>query len=238
MITFIKEKNFYFSENAFPYGKKIIYLNPETYIYFRKKIHLIKNIDHVVFDGFFIIYLLRVFGIKIREQQSFDFSSLATPCFEFISNNRLNLFIIGATDDDLDYFKKTLIHRFPKLNIVGMHNGYFDVSNLDTINNIKKKIIETETNFILVGMGGIKQEIFTNQMTDLTNITVFTCGAFISQTRKSTNYFPKILKTLHLRWVIRFIREPKIIRRVISSYPQLILFMTIDWINSKKTRTI
>jgi N-acetylglucosaminyldiphosphoundecaprenol N-acetyl-beta-D-mannosaminyltransferase len=232
MFTFIKEKivdvELLLADNKVG---SVIYLNPSTYNYFRKNMGLIKNIDGVRFDGLFMSSFLKLFGVKVPKRQSFDMTSLAPRVFNKAEKEGLKIFICGGTDDDVHKFSKIIKNRYSNLQIVGKRNGYFSDAEFE---KVKDEITEYNPDILILGLGGRKQEIMASMLTPYINGYIFTCGAFISQTTKKIDFYPRYIDKLNLRWAYRFVVEPRTIKRVLISYPLFVVYLLIDFIKYKK----
>src|SRR5690606_14863225 len=107
--------------------------------------------------------------------------------------------------------------NFPCLNILGFQDGYF--SDQEQI-KIKAKIKELSPDLIFLGMGSPKQEELAIVLKN-PKLTVYTCGAFISQTANyGVNYYPYLINKLHLRWLYRIFKEKGLVRRYLIEYPK------------------
>ncbi|MBA6349451.1 WecB/TagA/CpsF family glycosyltransferase [Colwellia sp. BRX8-9] len=231
MFTFIKEKIVNVEEMLINNEKgSVIYLNPSTYNYFRKNMDLIENVDGVRFDGIFMSSFLKLFGINVPKRQSFDMTSLAPQVFEKAEKEGLTLFFCGGADEDVNKFCQIIQSKYKNLQIAGKRNGYFSD---DDFSKVKDEIIKDKPDIVILGLGGRKQEVVASKLTPFINGYIFTCGAFISQTTKRIDFYPKYINRLNLRWAYRFIVEPRTIKRVLISYPSFVVYLFIDFINYK-----
>jgi len=232
MFAFIKEK-IVDVEELLVNNKKgsVVYLNPSTYNYFRKNMKLIKNVDGVRFDGLFMSSFLKLFGVKVPKRQSFDMTSLAPRVFDKAQKEGLTLYVCGGTNEDVSNFCKIIINKYPDLLIVGQRNGYFSD---DEFSKVKDEITKDKPDIVILGLGGRKQEAVASELTPFINGYIFTCGAFISQTTKRIDFYPKYINRLNLRWAYRFIVEPRTISRVLISYPSFVVYLLIDFVKYKR----
>ena len=198
----------------------ILYLNPETYIFYRKNTSLLKNVLGLRFDGLLFSNLNKVFLKTVTARRSFDFTSLADAYFSFLQVNASKVAVIGATEAHLVSFIQVLNTRYPKLNVVASRSGY----GFET-----KKFTEPDVDFFLVGMGGLLQDRIAIELSEAyPKAQVLTCGAFISQTAMSGgDYYPRLVDKFNLRFLYRWYREPRVFIRVIFKYP--IFFALYMW---------
>lgn len=192
---------------------------------------LIANIDGVRFDGFFMTAVLRVFNIKVPKRQSFDMTSLAPIVFEKAELENLRVYICGGSDNDIENFIILIKTKYPNLNIVGSKNGYFSY---EEFGELKSDVVTLKPDLVVLGLGGIKQEIIASKLSPFVEGYIFTCGAFISQTTKNINYYPKFIDKYNLRWAYRFWKEPHTIKRVLVSYPRFVLNLFADYYRYKR----
>lgn len=193
---------------------RLTYLNPEKLL--TADLGIYENLS-VRVDGAFLSWVIERGLKKGVERASFDFSSLADSIFSTIEKAKLSLAIIGAKESEVISFAKIVRERYG-IDIALTHNGYFDAS--DDINVIKQ-LRNSGANVVLIGMGGIRQDEFASQVASaIEGISIFTCGAFVSQTAAgSGDYYPHLIQRLDLRWLYRFYHEPHTIRRVARYYP-------------------
>jgi N-acetylglucosaminyldiphosphoundecaprenol N-acetyl-beta-D-mannosaminyltransferase len=232
IITLLKEKlnkskDVELSNND---NKLITFLNPYSYLLFRKNLLLFSKLDVIYIDGILLIYLLRLFSIK-SYRHSFDMTSLAPLVFNDASKKNKKLYFVGSKQEEIVEFVEKIKEEYPKLNIIGFRNGYFDeLTKKESI----QKIILLQPDIVISGMGTPFQEEF---LIDLRKEgwdgTGYTCGGFLHQTAKNIEYYPKIFDTLNLRWLYRIYDEPKLLRRYVVLYPKSILIYIFDAITYK-----
>ncbi|MFZ4168772.1 WecB/TagA/CpsF family glycosyltransferase [Enterobacter ludwigii] len=199
---------------------KVSFVNPFSYPIIAKRPDLIENIDYWFSDGSTLCLVTNLF--RKREEKisrgSFDFSSLAGPCFEYLQNNFLSVAIIGGTADECeracDYFRK----QYPRLNICFHHHGFLDLSNASEVLEL---LINSKPDALVIGMGTPKQEEFMINAANLLSHCkmFFTCGGFITQTATSGDYYHPLVKKLGLRWLQRAILHKHVRHRLLFDYP-------------------
>lgn len=209
----------------------ITFLNPFSYLFFRKNQHLFSSFDMIFIDGFLLVVLLRIIGIRSK-RTSFDMTSLAPKVFERCINSDKSIYFIGSDDASINSFITRIQNEYPRLNIVGFRNGYF--KNDREYNSAVKLIVETQPDVLVVGMGTPKQEQFLIDFKKTGGKGIgYTCGGFIHQTAKGINYYPKFFNQYNLRWLYRIIDEPKLLKRYLFHYPLSICLFTFDAIQYK-----
>lgn len=234
IIDFIKYKYTNIDEDILKNNKCsfcLIYLNPRTYIYYRKQLDKIECVDGVRFDGIFISWFIRRFIVKKKlfKEQSFDMSSVAPKVFEYSQDESKKLFIAGGDKDDIKKFISIIKDKYNNLILEGYCDGYNDNE------AIVEEIVKSDADIVILGLGSIKQDQVAVQVTKRKKVLCFTCGAFISQTANSNNvqYYPEFIQKTHLRWLYRFFKEKGIFMRVIKYYPLFIVYFFKDYVNYK-----
>jgi N-acetylglucosaminyldiphosphoundecaprenol N-acetyl-beta-D-mannosaminyltransferase len=202
----------------------VSFINPVSYLVLRKHNSTIKNIDYIYCDGILASLWLSLINFSRYERYSFDFTSLASPFFQYCSENNKKVFFIGAHQNEITNFIKTISNEFKDLKISGFRNGYFVD---DELSNILKEIEVSSADVVICGMGCPKQEVFCVEASKvLTNVNVFiTCGGFFHQTQQSISYYPVFIDRFNLRMPYRLFKEKHTRKRVLS-YP-LFLFVAL-----------
>lgn len=227
-IAMLKDK---FGKIPYTVGKIATFINPHSYLFYRKNIDLFQKYDNLYIDGIGLVYLLRLVRIKVH-RSSFDMTSLAPIVFNECITKHKKIYFIGSTEGAILQFIKVIKGAFPGLNIIGYRNGYF--TDKTERENSLKHIIELNPDLVVIGMGTPFQEQF---LIDLKETgwggTGYTCGGFIHQTAKGINYYPDFYNKYNLRWLYRMIDEPKLIKRYLILYPKAILYFLYDVMSYK-----
>ncbi|HDY7739292.1 TPA: WecB/TagA/CpsF family glycosyltransferase [Vibrio vulnificus] len=208
-----------FSEN-----KLFTFVNPYSYYLFKDELTQDeKNCFNIFVDGISLVKLYNFFSSdedKI-ERYSFDFTSLAPTVFEFCERNNIKVAIVGSTDDELELAISVILKRFENLNIVFVHNGFFNIDDEFIYESLSKSGAE----LVISGMGTPRQEKFLLKVKkNCSCIRLgFTCGGFLTQISTNPDYFSPIMSRFHLRWLQRFIRHSFVRKRVLVDYPKFFI---------------
>ena len=215
--------------NYFKKDKIVSYVNVYNYIQLRKSPKLIDKIDIFTLDGILLLILVRVLFLKKFSRLSPDFSSYFEKVFSLCEEGNKKLFFVGASEIEIKKFSKILQTKYPKLNIVGFADGFFKQTEAQEKIDIIKKLAP---DLVLVGLGTPKQEEFAVQLKESNySGTIYTCGAFISQTAKSgAQYYPQYINYLNLRWLYRLFREKGLFERYFIQYPFSVLLILKDYL--------
>lgn len=162
-------------------------------------------------------FMSQVTGRSIA-RVSFDFTSIAGPVFSDAEQQGKRVYIVGATQSELERFIRKLQTRYPRLPIAGYHNGYFDAPQAAAI---QADIRLGRANILIVGLGaGLQERFVLSALNAGFTGVAFTCGGFIRQEAMTNGvYYPEAINHLHLRAFYRMYREPHTIRRYLVDYP-------------------
>lgn len=129
------------------------------------------------------------------------------------------VYLLGATEETLVKCKEKLREFMPKLNIVGSHNGYFDLNNCEGIvDDIKK----SSPWAIFVAMGCPRQESFIQDHIDELPCKFYMgVGGSFDVFAGNVKRAPKWMISVGLEWLYRVSKEPWRIKRL-GSIPKFL----------------
>lgn len=206
-------------------SQTVSYLNIYNYQILRSKSHLIREINFFTLDGIMLVFFLRLLTSKKLIRQSPDFSSYFKDLFAYLDVNKKRVFFIGASENDLLKFVNIIKTKYPNIEISGFLSGYNLRSNI-----AQDQIISNKVDTLIVGMGTPNQEEFITKV-KLAGYkgSSFACGAFFSQTANNgLQYYPSWISKIHLRWIYRIYKEPKLVKRYLIDYPIGLYFLLSD----------
>ena len=193
------------------------FLNPVSYLDAIKHPELFTQFDGIFADGGLLVKAIELFYGKTIQRSSFDMTSLAPLLFNYAQDNGKSIAIIASKQEYVERAVKTLTEKYPKLSIVYYRNGYFDNENDKII--AARKIVMMAPDYLIVGMGIIKQEDFLLKVkkTGFQGIG-FTCGGFIHQVATDkVEYYPKWIDEYNLRFVYRMYKESHTRKRYLKA---------------------
>ena len=204
------------------------FLNPYSYLFFRKEWTLLSKSEGVYVDGIALVYAFKAIGIKC-ERFSFDMTSIAAQLFEKFSLEHKSVYFVGSTEAEIQVFAAKIKSQYPTMKIFGCRNGYFE--NDAEIEVVFNEIASLSPDVVVCGMGAGKQESFIVGLHEHGfKGASFSCGGFIHQTAISvdTKYYPEKIDSLNLRWLYRMFREPKLVKRYAFCYPKFVFCFLLD----------
>lgn len=165
----------------------------------------INQADIVYSDGISIVWASRLLGgcplEKITGREwIFDFCDLA------ITHN-FGLYFLGAAPGIASEASKRLKARYPKLNIVGSTDGYFNQMNND---QILERINISKPHVLLVGMGIPRQDLWIYNNRKVIDVPIcWSVGALFDYLAGVEPSVPEWMDSLALEWLWRLFLDPK-----------------------------
>lgn len=166
---------------------------------------ILKKADLVYADGLGMVLAARLFGGRLPGR-------LTTKDFfdEFCQEAQkegLTLYFLGGKRKVVEKMVKVLKERYPNLKILGCHHGFFRKSEEG---ELIRKINTQKPDFLLVGMGSPKQEIWLAENLSRLKIKVGWCvGGLFDFISGEKLRCPKWLGDLGFEWLFRLLTEPR-----------------------------
>lgn len=191
-------------------GWKGIYtfLNPVSYLDALKHKELFTSFDGIFADGGVLAKAIKLGYGETVKRRSFDMTSLAPIVFSYAAKTGKSVAIVATRQEMVEKAVANLEKSFKGLNISYYRNGYFKSE--QEMDEEAKKIVTLHPDFLIVGMGIIKQEQFLLKVREAGYQGLgFTCGGFIHQTAQDkAEYYPDWVDKYGLRFVYRMYKEP------------------------------
>lgn len=201
------------------YGRIYTFVNPVSYLDAVKHQELFAQMDGIFADGTMLVKAIRLFYHKRVEKRECDMSSMARELFEFATERGKSVYIIASKQEEIENAIEKLRNKFPSLRILGFRSGYFKDS--QEIDVTIKKVISLSPDYLIVGMGAVKQEEFLLMAKKAGYQGIgFTCGAFITQTANyaaEIDFFPEWAVKYNLRFLYRLYKEPHTRKRYLKA---------------------
>lgn len=197
-------------------GKYICITNVHTTImaYENEKYMDIQNNAALILpDGNPLSALSRKMGFK--EAKRVTGPDLMHEIFKLSEENRCKHYFYGSTEETLKQLNIKLKEKYPKINIVGMLSPPFkeevSLENEEKLNEINK----LNPDFIWIGLGAPKQEIWMRLHENKVNGLMIGVGAGFDYFADKIKRAPKWMQKSSLEWLYRLMQEP---RRLFKRY--------------------
>ncbi|MFA5603431.1 MAG: WecB/TagA/CpsF family glycosyltransferase [Bacilli bacterium] len=200
----------------------IIAINPEKILKSRNDNELkelLNNATYKIPDGIGVVYASKKMGGKIKSRIT------GIDCMEMLcelSNIKgYKIFMFGASSEVVRNAKYELTKKYPKVNIVGILDGY-EKDNDKIVETINK----SGANILFVALGSPKQENWIKNNMNKLNVNIFQgVGGSFDVFSGGIKRAPKLMQKLGLEWLYRLIKEPKRIFRQINLFKFMLLLM-------------
>lgn len=189
-------------------GKIYTFLNPVSYLMAMRHKGQFELFDGIFADGSLLVKAIRLLYWKKVSRRSFDMTSIGADVFDHARKEGKSLYIVSSEQELVEKGVNLIKDRYNGILIVGYRNGYF---NDDGERNEEiRKIISLNPDYLIVGMGAIRQEEFLLKTKEAGYRGIgFTCGGFISQiAQNNIDYYPAWVDRMNVRFLYRMYKEP------------------------------
>ena len=198
---------------------QVVTINPEMLIYTLKDesfAQIIKESEMVIPDGVGVKIGLKIKGHSVERIPGIDF---AKKLLEECAKNNLPVAVIGAKEEVITKAVENLKSELNGLNIVYLHNGYFNDDNF-----VYEELRKVSPKLILVAMGSPRQEQFIYNAKKILNPALMVgIGGSLDVWSGNVKRAPKIFQKLGLEWLYRTVSEPKRLKRIFPALPLFLL---------------
>lgn len=215
-ILSLRDESF---ENILSQQERIYtFLNPVSYLDALNYKNLFEKFDGIFADGMMLVRAIEMLYLMPVSRRSFDMTSLAPQLFRFAQKKSKTIYIVASKQKQVEKGVEILLQRYHGLKIIGYRNGYFvDEAEKDVE---AQHIVEMNPDFLIVGMGIVKQEEFMLKVKKAGFKGIgFTCGGFIHQIgmNNEIDYYPKWIDRFNLRFLYRMWKEPHTRKRYLKA---------------------
>ena len=159
---------------------------------------------------------------------------LMEEIFKISKENNYRHYFYGSTQETLEKLNKKLNIKYPKLNIVGMYSPPFrDLTEKEDL-EIIKSINKSNADFIWIGLGAPKQEIWMYSHKNKLNGLMIGVGAGFDYHAGNIKRAPIIMRNLSLEWLYRLVQDPKrLFKRYYITNKKFIYYLIREFIKIK-----
>ena len=137
-------------------------------------------------------------------------------------------FFYGSTEETLIKLRKSIEDKYNNVNIVGMYSPPFRKLTNDEDENIIKMINDSKADFLWVGLGAPKQEIFMAEHKDRIYSLTVGVGAAFDYVAGNIKRAPSWMQKLNLEWLYRLLQDPaRLFNRYLYTNTKFILFANL-----------
>lgn len=171
----------------------------------------------IIPDGIGTVISAKMLGTPVKEKIAGI--EVMEELIKLCEAQNKSVYLLGAKQEILNQCIVNLINKYPKLNIIGSHNGYFNLDDCEAIlNDIEKK----QPYCVFVAMGAPRQENFIVKYMHRLPCKIFMgVGGSFDIFSGNMKRAPKWMIKLGIEWVYRVAKEPWRLKRL-SSIPKFI----------------
>lgn len=165
--------------------------------------------DIVRLDGAGVRLGARILGHTTPQRMTW--ADFGWDLAEMAARNGLTMFLLGSKAGIADKAAAKLKERYPELQIVGTHHGYFDKTRDSAANQaVLQMIADAQPDLLIVGFGMPLQERWLSETRDLLAATVvLTGGAVFDYISGELQRGPAWMNDHGLEWLARLLIEPR-----------------------------
>jgi N-acetylglucosaminyldiphosphoundecaprenol N-acetyl-beta-D-mannosaminyltransferase len=200
-------------ENFLEARMPAIVCTPDTTAIWRaQRDHKLREVYHeadlVTPDGTGVVWAGRLLGAPLRERVSgIDLLE------KLFSRGRVSrIFLLGATPGVAEQAARKLTERYPSLQIVGTHHGYFSPHENEHIADL---IEAAQPDMVLVGLGVPRQELWMREnRRKIRTAVLMGVGGCFDVWAGARRRAPRSWQRVGLEWLYRLLQEPRRLARV------------------------
>lgn len=200
---------------------QVVTLNPEMIMQGESNPELgsiLKAAGLVLPDGAGLVWALRKRGFHAKRLPGIEFSE---AMLQQASQTGQRVAFVGAEQSVLEAAIANLTQRFPGLQVVYQHHGFFKPEEAE---KIATACAETSPQLVLVALGVPRQEQWIARYKHLFSGTVLVgVGGSLDVWSGKTRRAPKLMRQLNLEWAYRITTEPWRIRRTYKTLPMFVV---------------
>lgn len=134
---------------------------------------------------------------------------LMEEIFEISEEKVYRHYFYGSTQETLNMLRVKLKEKYPKMKIVGMYSPPFRMLTEEENKKIEENINKINPDFIWVGLGAPKQEIWMSEHKNKVNGLMIGVGAGFDYIAGNISRAPIWMQKNSLEWLYRLIQDPK-----------------------------
>ena len=171
--------------------------------------NILNSADLCTADGIGVVYASKILKQPVPERVAgFD---LVCALLERLAKSGEGVFLFGAKPGVADTAKANMTEKYPGINVVGTHDGYFKPEDEETI---VEEINKSGAKLLLVCLGAPKQEKWIAKYKDKLNVGLcMGVGGTLDVFAGTAKRAPKIFIKLNLEWFYRLMKQPSRIGR-------------------------
>lgn len=144
-----------------------------------------------------------------KEAERVTGPDLMEEIFKISEERGYSHYFYGSTQETLDILRVKLKEKYPNIGIAGMYSPPFrkltKEEDIEIVNNINK----TNPDFVWIGLGAPKQEIWMSEHKNRVNGLMLGVGAGFDYHAGNISRAPKWMQDYSLEWLYRLLQDPQ-----------------------------
>lgn len=175
-------------------------------------------------DGGPLSFVSRKRGFKGAERVTGP--DLMLEIFKISKEKNLKHYFYGSTQQTLDELKDKLFNKYPDIEIVGMYSPPFRKLTREEDYRVIKEINDSNADFIWIGLGAPKQEVWMYEHKNKINGLMIGVGAGFDYHAEKINRAPEWMQRYSLEWLYRLLQDPKrLFKRYVETNTKFIYYL-------------
>ena len=146
--------------------------------------------------------------------------------FEESRQRKLRHYFYGNTAENLEKLIETIKAEYPHLEIAGYEPSVFRDLSAEEETELAERINASQADFVWVGLGAPRQELFCARMKGRTDSVMVGVGGAFNVLAHIVPEAPLWMQNLSLEWLYRLIQEPKrLFKRYLTTNSRFIFLL-------------
>lgn len=192
----------------------VVTANPEIVMKAREDEQYKKVIDQATYitaDGIGVVKAAQLLNKPIPERVTGYDTTL--DLLALAQEKQYSIYLLGGQQETLEKAVANIRSSYPRINIAGQHNGFFDWRS----NTIQQEIIEKKPDLIFVALGVPRQENWIAQnLPALEKGVCIGVGGSFDVIAGTVERAPEIWQKANLEWLYRLIKQPSRWKRMLA----------------------
>lgn len=194
----------------------VVTANPEIVMKARENKsykEIIRSADYIVPDGAGILLAAKYMKQPLQERVAG--SDLMIDLLEFANVQGLSVYLLGAKDYVNQKVVLEVEKRFPNVTIAGHRDGFFDVSDLE----VAEKVRKSSADIVFVALGLPKQEEWISKHKNKFSKGLFIgVGGSFDVLAGEVKRAPQKWIDLNVEWLYRILQQPFRVKRIFKVF--------------------
>lgn len=180
----------------------------------------IKEADLIIPDGIGLVLASKVIKKPLTERVTGI--DLMENLLKYCNDKKKSIYIIGGKPGTADKAGKNISERYPNINVLGTHHGYFKGQHIGLEGHeeeiaVISKINELKPDVLFVAFGAPKQELWIKRYKDEINTKIFMgVGGSVDVYAGEVERAPEFYQKFGIEWLYRLIKEPWRYKRMMA----------------------